>query len=525
MPHMASRKPVSDLPDALYYDRSSVSKALSISGLLLCWLAGVACLASGIYLLQFHEGGVIGVVVPLNRYSREVVPLASNVVITALNDVPGYIHATSLRWALQKESRLTFHSNLRLFTNAKNSRLNSWYINAMFIVFMVMSYSASGLLFIRVSARYASSADYSTVVSSYALITLSISILGQAVISTINICRSKHIHTWSSNPLDNAAACVASGSLHREKDRCMLAVHDSHQPSVATAPRIKQRPAFQAHKEVRVVFWFMWIPVLLMIGWSMITLLVVRRYNGHDSSDDYDSFISGGNWAFLPVVDERGLYKREYGQDFNTQTPSMTLSFRTLNLDWGSLRAFSIVFAVLAVIQSVITISLHCAELLVNVVRDEKRWRAAISEKGLRRKNALFSMLTSAEALTLFLFKAVIHWQYTLAVGVYMDIGINMRIPQILYLGIGQVVLALFVVRCSLWKPKDSQPAAFGHMQTLANLVDRWPRENEKAYWGEKALSNALDLTQGRWSPTVDVRHAGTASQPLSPVNLMKLYS
>jgi hypothetical protein len=54
---------------------------------------------------------------------------------------------------------------------------------------------------------------------------------------------------------------------------------------------------------------------------------------------------------------------------------------------------------------------------------------------------------------------------------------------QILYLAMALIVFAFactcIVARC----PRGPQPAAYGHLQTLANLVDEW---SPTMWWGHK---------------------------------------
>jgi hypothetical protein len=133
--------------------------------------------------------------------------------------------------------------------------------------------------------------------------------------------------------------------------------------------------------------------------------------------------------------------------------------------------------------------SLHCAELLVNVVRDELTWRKA-SKRGIKRKptNVVIAVITSPPALVLLTLKPVIHWLYSLAVTTYFDVGLVMHPPQIFYLSGGAIVLACFATMCAFWQPKGPQPAAFGHLQTLVDLIDEWPETDERLYWGRKEV-------------------------------------
>jgi hypothetical protein len=81
-----------------------------------------------------------------------------------------------------------------------------------------------------------------------------------------------------------------------------------------------------------------------------------------------------------------------------------------------------------------------------------------------------------------------------------------MNIPQILYLTGALALLALFATRIALARPKGPQPATYGHLQTLVDLVDEWPFFDGKLYWGHKGVGRD------------GIGHAGTASIGLKAV-------
>jgi hypothetical protein len=198
-------------------------------------------------------------------------------------------------------------------------------------------------------------------------------------------------------------------------------------------------------------------------------------------------------------------------------------------------------FILIGIIQATMTLSLHSAELMVNMIRDERSWREA-SKGGHRCSNVLSSMLGSFPALVLFILKPVIHWLYSLAIGVYFSEGINMRAPQIFYLGAGAALLAIFTTICTFWRPKGPQPAAFGHLQTLADLVDVWPKVGERIFWGQKdpaRLRTGLqtNMSSAEFQPSEvlteedailrdngHIWHAGTAAERLESINFAKKY-
>src|SRR5438045_3914773 len=52
-------------------------------------------------------------------------------------------------------------------------------------------------------------------------------------------------------------------------------------------------------------------------------------------------------------------------------------------------------------------------------------------------------------------------------------------------------------------KPKGSLPATYGHIQTLADLIDKW---SDTMFWGDKGVVLGTEL-----------RNAGTSPRPLKP--------
>ena len=522
-------------------DVGRVSKWLCISGLAFCWLIGILSLVIGVYL--FRTGGILvsngnvseqpftipgGIATSFNKYAQELFPLGLNILVTICTDITGYIHTVSLRWALQKESRLTFNSNLRLFTSARLSKANAWYTNLIMAVFMIMSYASTSLIFIRETNVVLPilPPNKDIFICAYAIITLAIGILGQATIAAVCLPSLVKAPSWSSDPLEIAAACVVMDGLHHRPGRCMRSVHESKEAAQPISPSRRQRSALSAHREVSIVFRCMWIPVILAVTWGGVIMLVLN-------TEVEDGLNNGNNWSLFPNVDPTSV-------DTESQTPSVSIfwSQGAQTFDFGG---FCWALSLIGLIQATMTLSLHSAELMVNTIRDEMSWRKA-AKGGRRRSNVLSSMLGSFPALVLFILKPVIHWLYSLANSVYFSDGVCMKAPQIFYLGGGTAVLAIFTTICAFWRPKGPQPAAFGHLQTLADLVDMWPNVNERMFWGQKGLSHlpaglqtntswtefqpseALAEQDAMLRDNGHIWHAGTAVKRLEPVDFGKKY-
>jgi len=102
------------------FDRSSTTASACIVGLALSGFATVGSLTGGLYLLC-NPTTHIFYPVPLSTAGAEATSLVVNILVALLTDSMGYIHATSLRWALYREGRLKFNTNLRLFNSACKS--------------------------------------------------------------------------------------------------------------------------------------------------------------------------------------------------------------------------------------------------------------------------------------------------------------------------------------------------------------------------------------------------------------------
>lgn len=170
----------------------------------------------------------------------------------------------------------------------------------------------------------------------------------------------------------------------------------------------------------------------------------------------------------------------------------------------------TLAFLIILAIQSVMTMGLHCAELLVNLSRDEDTWCETYTAKGYVSRNALFDVLRSWKAVLLLVLKPVVYWLFGLGITFYFDWGIFMRQPQILYMSIAIIVLAVFGTFLCFKRPKGPQPATFGHVQTLVNLIDDW---NENMFWGHKGCD------------TNGICHAGTAHSQLGKITMTEVYA
>lgn len=512
-------------PDALAsYDTAHFTRNICLIGLVLSWVIGISTLIAAIcaWVWWSHSSLVPHFIPTSSTWFGAISPIIS-LLVQLLNDCLGLLHTTSLRWALQREGRLEFNTNLRFIAHARQSAANSWPANLLATACVILSYSsASSIFFDQGSSRSDGGAEENggflfdkEVVNPVALLILAISILGQAAIVTWGQYTTR-IPTWSSNPFDTVKASRRQGSLERVKGRCMLSVAQSSEASLPAFPSSQQCPQYRAHRQVRLVVRLVWSLVPLGMIWSGVLYGLLRlptrsRIKG----------APGTNWSVLPVDLHIDGLSQKLQDKIAIQEDPWRLFSPTVTIMWqqGKANRFAAAFYCLllvSVFQGILTLALHCIELLVNLSRDEATWRATSSKRGAAASyNSIVAACRSWETICLFLFKAAINWLNGLSLSLWQsgwnyraEISVILRPVQILYLTLCTAILALLATFICFRRPQGPQPATYGHLQTLADLVDEW---SPHMYWGHKFAS--------------DICHAGTSVKPLQGVRMDRQYS
>ena len=502
------------------YDRAPTTKMLALGGLGTSWILGIVCVIVGSGTVTksttseatkayqngtalqgpYHNWPEVG----LSSAAAEILPLLASFIVTALMECTGLIHETTLRWALRDQ--LIFSSNLRLFTFVRQFYCFGMISNFLHAVFIVVSYAAASLMFaISPSHNFCNHFSHTLGYGVYngcgdfvalatpAVCCLGIGLLGQASIATWQML-SIRIPTWSANPLDTAWASVDGGTRTRVPDRCMMSVHDVGLASGPKEPKVRQLSVWKAHKEARRIMYFIWTLTVFSFVWFGVVqgTLVYKTKNPTDGQpcNDCNAYL-GSNWNLLP---DQG------------KTPTSAAVIVEFSSSF-----YPGLFVLVCVLQGFLTLALHCAELITNLSRDEWTWRQCYSTHPYTfRPNALFRAATSWVAVTLFIMKAVLHWLFGKGMTYAYNWGIFLRPPQLLYLSLGATILAAFTTFLSFYRPKGEQPATFGHVQTLVDLVDEW---HLRLFWGDKGARG-----EG------EVRHAGTSIFPLKTIMRHAMY-
>ena len=316
-------------------------------------------------------------------------------------------------------------------------------------------------------------------------------------------------------------------SLRHCEQGATLGVQEHDEPPKASLPRPRQPSAWTSHKQVRKLILFQWATAIACALGAVGTYLAmqstrVHGYNGTAVNWSWDwTFIT--NLKTSPAwtlylntgLDGDDIYDSCYSDDPDEPDDA----FQPRYWSQGALVQILLV----AAMQSIVTLAMLTAELLVNLQRDEMFWRRATSRKGCRLAgyNSFLEVAKSPFALFLFGAKSLIHWYFGQAIiptydaiecpkDVYWATGkpyIRFELAQLVYLTILLLSVTCTFTWISCRRPVGPQPATYGHLQSLADLIDEW---HPTIYWGHKVDG--------------DICRAGTSDAPLRELRPDSLY-
>ncbi|KAG2345116.1 hypothetical protein BDR05DRAFT_998712 [Suillus weaverae] len=491
-----------------FYDRSLASRRYALVGVACSSIISCSCIIAGIITLA--RQGVSGVMVtnivsvePMSAMiqitqldlQRELLALILNLIITLCTEPIGFVHGISLRSALASESRLHFNTNLRLLTAARG-----WYnpngalLNGIMAILLIISYTSSSVV---LCYNFSLASDGSDIAVSIAIAGLPLLSLGVALLLQVMIALSGmwavKILTWSSSPFDLTAALVHHAQLTPVTFRCMRCVSDRDVDGGPAKPSETQPSAWQAHPSIQRIVISLWGLVAACAGWAALIMYIWDKH----ASARMTTNPALPMWSFFP----------------NGNPSAIAYTIPGLNV-----QGWILIFVNLAVVQAPLTLGLHYSELIANVIRDERQWRCATRRKGLQvATNPLKSIFTHPVSLVLFLAKPFLHWMFGLSFFVddlagdeiVESFSVGIYTAQIWNLCIALAIFACFFTLVALRRPRGPQPATYGHIQTLANLVDEW---SPVMWWGHK-------------QDQIPYCHAGTSDHLLPDVKMDCVYA
>ncbi|KZP21089.1 hypothetical protein FIBSPDRAFT_1044453 [Athelia psychrophila] len=500
--------------------RSERQGIFAIFGVIAAFLFGVLCIVIGVCILH-HVGPINEVVLPAGpwrNYNRpsvhapytglitflpgahlplEILSLLLNFGVTIFTESIGFVHSVALKSTLASEAQLAFNTSPRLFSLMHVSRWrhpNGPLFNAAMGALLTLSYSASSICIIpalSLASNDGSAPKYwSACVFGVPVIVLGTTILLQAIIAAYSIVSVK-VLTWSSSPFDTTTALLRNGLITRRTGRSMHTVVDKDD---ALPPTRRQQPtAWQSHPVVWKVIIGLWLLCFACIVWGG-WVYAVWLISPSDGST-YATTLSA--WSLFP----------------NNQTTTWAYNFEVDPIQ-GMGTAWPLIFGLFVAFQGSLTFGLHCAELNVNIIRDEWQWRRATTSSGMvMSRNPLVSALGSWPNVLLLVAKPTLHWLFGQAMNVNARayplgsalLSINLvNCPiQIWNLAVALIIVTIGMTFLAFYRPRGLQPVTFGHIQTLADVIDVWA---PRIWWGYKVTNESIG-------------HAGTSDWPLPPMD------
>lgn len=466
----------------------------------------------------------------------EALSFISNLILTQCLEGLAYVHSISLRWALLKENRLVFNTNTRLLTSSRLSRPNSWYINSVSATLLIICYGATSVLVLPLINS--SEGTYSkTYINLIALLVLGLALFGQTLLAIWCYYNNlRDIPSWSSNPLNTTVTMLNQQFLQHREGRCIDTVQIPDTSEERPKLPSRQQPSqWQVSTSARHANIFTWILVGLSFIWFLAIVLLarsnmigaintVRSMSGKPFNNATWHFSLAWSPSANPIVES--ITSTSY---FNAVLFSLDPSERT-----GSGESMSFVAALIVgllfvcSIQGLQTLGLHCAELIINLSRDEDVWRALDAQGSTGARNHVLATPPALAALMswkydmLVIFKSLLHWLLGQSVQPSFDsrpdyntIWFTMNYARLFVYVICATSFASAITFLTFMKPTGPQPATYGHIQTIADVIDDWTLdENGRFWWGDKGCR-------------AGVRHAGMSCQrkDLGPIQMSALYA
>lgn len=441
---------------------------------------------------------------------------AANLIVSLCIVGMSYVHSVSLRWALYDEGRLSYNTNLRLFTCSKKRGPNRWYVNLSLCISLALSYGSISTLLVHNLIRSSTVTQLPSILivepHGMALVVLGIALGVQAGIAVWCLVSCRHsILTWSSNPLNTTLAMIQNGGMTRRPGRCLLSVHQRHQwPNQFVYPTERQGSIMDAVYATRYIILTLGALPVFAILLAIATIIAAYLTNGEHGT----CWRFGLKWELDPSPCSKNLIFLDVLQHARIELASTSYALRT-----------TLHILLLSLVQGAQAIALHCMELIVNLSRDESIWQKSYNYGAIHSAagaqlfaNPLREAVSSPATVILFIAKIALPW--TLSQGIFIMLspiaaaqghvgsgGTLLGVayfPLIIYTGLSMACFA-FATFLAKRHPRSYQPSTLGHIQTLADLIDDWETDsNGRLWWGDKTSD---------WDSNDNVRYAGTSSK------------
>lgn len=446
---------------------------------------------------------------PMEYAASLILPLLLNYALTTVLDFSTFIQSTTQRWALMREGKLQFHSNARLFSYASQHWPNSWPVNIISGCSLAFTYGTLAVITSQIQVYGWSDGGDGITTQPYtgptygmdfdgmAMTILGLCIFIQVLISSACLLwKPEIVQTWSLNCFVTARAYWQDNSQTRNTDTfCSMRTltndtqirkkshylkgfsssyatstsKNSHQASQSyddddDSKRLSARAAVPA---VRYVVFILWISTLLFCAAAITVGVIAARlqiYGMHPTSDEWVQSSCLGDDSYSYWTCYGRLQQRYIGSKQSKNYETYTILIQSLA-------------------QAPITFVLQYAEVLFDVIYDEMLWRRATHAQGAPVSEPFVkSALTNWPRILLFIFKGLLQWVYSnfIVVDEYVTLSL---IPLLALAGLF-FILSAVAEMLSRWRPKGTQPAAWGNLEILGKEMERiGAMSGDVVYW------------------------------------------
>ena len=470
-----------------------------------------------------------------------IIPLFLNYALAAIFDAMSNIHTVTLKWALWREGRLQSNSIPRLFSAVSTSVPNSWYMNVLSATALAFAYGSISQMTAEIDALFVFDENQQQLNAyegptagidwnGYAILCAGVCVFIQTSISAMSLfSKSSLIPTWSSSPLMVSRACAAACAQTDDIDsfgnvespisigQCRPVPSLGHLSSsipsdggleigrkndarlwsltkrrVLVKPKDRQPSARSAVPHLRYITLIIWI----LCGISSL-LIIITAVVGARTGSTKAGYIASlyGESPFSPPI------WSWYGRVSFKYVPRGSLDIHHRRELLG--------ITLQSLLQSFLTLGLHCAEVPTSTVRDEQIWRqASRSTKGADTDpDWVVDNLTNWPFILLFIFKGVLQWLHGQTFLVNNFLSINLL--PLISLTACMFLFAFFLEALIRHQPRGSQPATYGNIELLMKLMDE--NQHKRVFWGEKGEVNGI-------------RRAGTSGNTLPELRRDRVY-
>ncbi|KZP24917.1 hypothetical protein FIBSPDRAFT_950635 [Athelia psychrophila] len=490
-------------------------------------------------------------------YGAEVMSAVFAVTATIITEAIGSVRSITSRYSMIKEGTQSFNTN-SLFA-ASTGWANGRLMSSLMALLLVISYAASALVVMRLETSEGpdhSIIKYETGLGAPPIIVFGLSLFLQGVISLIGTYYCDQ-EGWlqGTDILAATKARINNHTINPRPHRCMRNVLQGQSTTPdPLKPSVRQPSALRANPTVRKAIIVMWGMIPFYTIWGAIAYALsiyastwVSRSGSIRAVGIGSTKLSEFSWTFLPNNNTQSFgvtflttNAKDSGSLPSAAWPSILFVFAVIQSGLTLVLTYCEVIIntimdehawrqamghrgvstsepeerLLRVARELASSSWQSVCLLVtkpfrptpNTTQDEDVGRQVAN---WRRKAYLLQririMIISNKWRSMFLrvAKAFCHWLFGQSFNVFASftgsnfIGIEVvaHCAQIWYLSAVLVVFATIMTLIANYKPLGPLPAAYGHFQTLADLIDEWPPEESTQgykmhpvlYWGHKS--------------------------------------